>query len=60
MDVAMQPEFVPAGNDLLRHFGIPGRNLAHQIQAGLRAAQLLKDWVNGKPGETGIQFATLV
>src|SRR5574342_552021 len=59
MDVAVQPEFVPTGNDFLRHFQVPFSDLTHQVEADLCTTQLLKNCVNRQPRETGIQFTAL-
>jgi hypothetical protein len=47
------------GNDLLRDFGIPPRDLTDEINARFGITQLLEDGVNGITRETLIEIPAL-
>lgn len=56
----MQAEFVPGGDDLLRHLRIPPGDLPDEKNACLRVPQLFENGIEGAQGETAVEGAALV
>ena len=58
MDLTVKAKFMPGSDDLARNFGIPFRDLAHQIETGLHISQQFQYAIDRQAGVTTIQILT--